>query len=156
MSYSYDHRPSTARYSYDQRTALSRPSAHGDPVKEALSNGWDAMEEFVKTAENVGSTMADLQEDPVDPKLEKMGRQLFKLARKIDQQSKSWRGPFNLWLEGRQVDHHRLANDLGATIALITDAMKLPDPKNWETPHMKGHGTLAIQLFHTAIAGLKK
>ena len=67
MSYSYDRRPST------RSASVSRPSAHGDPVKEAISNGWDALEEFIKLAGSIGFSMSDLQEEPVDGRIEKAG-----------------------------------------------------------------------------------
>jgi hypothetical protein len=81
------------------------------------------MHDFQEKATDVSLSMIALYDD--DASMYNAGRKLEKLLDRLEYQSRSWRGGFNLWQEGRiQLDRARIKGDLEKTIGLLQDINK--------------------------------
>lgn len=151
MSYDYDRRP---------LVAVSRPDAKGDPVKEAISDGWDKMHEFQESALDVALSLKSWQEAYDDPTV-KAGEKMVKLLDRLEWQSRSWRSGFNFWLEGKNIDKPRLKGDLEKTVGMLQEAVKTLMIGAHETGEQQRAAKAAqgahdaIRLFTHAMPGLK-
>lgn len=134
-------------YDYDRRTAAF-PSPKEDPAAKPISDGWDKMHAFQEKATDVFLAMTALYDDTPTYNA---GKKLEKLLDRLEYQSRSWRGGYNLWQEGRiQLDKPRMKGDLDKTIGLLQEINK--------TMMAGTHGTdeapnaaHASQLAHDAI-----
>jgi hypothetical protein len=143
-------------YDYDRRTAteLSRPDAKGDPTKEALSNGWDAKEDFTRSAHQV---LMDLEIDPSyyeDARAREHAKGLSRLLNTLDKQSRPWQTSYNNWLNDKPTDFHKLSQGLAETVALIHQIVKMLPTENWKTAGAVKEANEAVAHFEQAMKGL--
>jgi hypothetical protein len=98
-----------------------------NPAQKAIWNAWDAMSGIEKVREYDsfdGATGSFALSTQVSDGLygtfyEKAADGLERKLKSLDRQSRSWRTGYNMWLEGKDIDTDRIANDMSKSLKII-------------------------------------